>query len=491
MRKFLLLTLLAGLLTAPLHAQTPTAAQHCATGPQSELVLVSDSLNDYIIQCPNPMGNGNAMLVVISHDDGSAATESVSDGTNTYTLVQRVHDTTKGQFLSLFEAHNLAGHPSQITVSFSANTVAIFGSATEFYNIATTSPVDANSGNFGASTSITSGNMTPATSGDLLYQAMIIDSSASLPLTSFTVGSHANITWNFLATEKVFGQGIQYGVYNSTATINPTFTIAPSANFASITVALKAASAGTAPSGMYVSSVHHNNTKNETAAAPAFFWPPSPGGTANLRVIVFISSAARSVTSVSDGTNTWTQAGTGTNNDSDIQIFYSVGATTSSALTTTVNISGTNGSGHGDTMMAFDINGAATSPFDTSSGTIGNNVSGSITGAALTPGGGSGIILSGIGIAQDSITGITTSGSQFITTRSTGMHQPTVEDENNGWAIHAFSGTSTITDVWTHDTINGAAAGQWAAFAASFKAPPAAPSNPLGKRAKLERLDSN
>lgn len=484
----------------PSPGQTPTLVQHVGPGAGTNLTVLgaaaNDTVTDYIMRFPNPGGAGNAILVGVTHDDGSAATESVSDDqSNTYTLVKRTHDTTKGQFGSVFEAHNITGGVLQVKVSFSVGTIAVLGTMDEFRNVATSSPVDVSSGNFGASTSMTAGSMAPGTSGDLLWQVAFTDSTASLPLTSFTVGSQSNITWQFLGTEKMWGTGVQYGVYNSTSAINPTYTIAATgggnANFISIAVALKPASAGTAPGGgIRVFEVQHFNTRNETAASVAFFWPTGALGNTNLLVIEFISGGTYKISSISDtASNTWMQAGSTITNNSNVQIFYAANPSASSLLTVTCTMSGSFSTGHGATFMGFEISGAAASPLDATASATGNDTTGSpITGATLTPNTSNGLVVSVIGIAFDSVTGITTTGSNFVSFRSTNEKEPEWNDENNGWAVHYNSGLSAIQDTWTHDTVDQTGAGNWAELMAAFKGGATVPG--VNKRLKLEQYDN-
>jgi hypothetical protein len=452
---------------------TPTLVQH-VTGPQSELLSVTDSLTDYIIQLLNPVGSGNCVLVSVTHDNGSSATESVTDDQgNTYVLLNRVNDTTRGQFASVFGCFNATAGALKITVTFSVATVAIWGCSTEYCNVTTAAMVDVSSGNASSGTSVTAGSITPTGNGDLLYQVMFNDGSG-VPMTGFTVGSQSNITWALIAAEKVFGTAVQYGVYTSISAINPTFTIAPTSNWISIAVALKSASAGTPPAaGIRVVGVQHNNTLNETATTVTFFWPVGARGNTNLLAIAYVGSAVspRSITGVTDSSsNTWTQAGTGAANDSQVQIFYAASATAVGLLTVTVSLTGTN-VGHGGTYMAFEVEGAATSPFDTSSTATGNNSSGNITADSITPSTANGLVISAIGNAFNTTTGITTSGSNFISIRSTGEVDPTTNDENNGWSINYNPNTSAIVNVYTHDTVDAAGSGNWAAISAAFKAP--------------------
>ena len=82
-------------------------------------------------------------------------------------------------------------------------------------------------------------------------------------VSSFTAGSQSNITWQLLGTDLYDGTAAEAGVYNATSAINPTFTSGTSESFTSCAVALKAASAGTAPTQAFriIHMLHQQHPK--------------------------------------------------------------------------------------------------------------------------------------------------------------------------------------------------------------------------------------
>src|SRR5204862_4246739 len=109
----------------------------------------------------------------------------------------------------------------------------------EFDNAAA---LDASSCNAGTSTSITAGSLSPTAVGDLILQVSYAPTYASN--TSFTAGSQSNITWALAHTLLGDGSASQWGLYNSTSAITPTFTAGTANPILSCAGALRATPAG-------------------------------------------------------------------------------------------------------------------------------------------------------------------------------------------------------------------------------------------------------
>src|SRR5690349_5911371 len=195
---------------------------------------------------PTSMIAGNTLIVSIGFDNaGGGQTWSVTDAQgDTFTQIAS-SGTVNSKQLLVFEATNIKGGESMIDIRLSGTLNGYWQpTITEFYNAAA---VDATSCNTGTSASITAGSLTPTVPGDLLYQVSYypnLSYGTAAQSSTYTAGSQANINWALWFALLGDGAAGQWGVYNSTAAINPSFTAPSSQSFISCAAALKPGTAG-------------------------------------------------------------------------------------------------------------------------------------------------------------------------------------------------------------------------------------------------------
>lgn len=350
----------------------------------------------------------------------------------------------------------------------------------QYNNVASSSCLDTSSNNVAAtSTTLTAGSLTPVATGELIVNN---GCSAGTPLrTSFTVGSQTNITWKKRGSDIQDGCMEQWGVYSSTSALNPTFTTAPTSTFLATAMAFKSASAGTAPSGMYISYQSDADQLTGNTAYKVEF--PTTG---NLLAMISQGDISTNevpiLNSITDATNTWKNSGSdyfANLNGGTVQPFNqeaswyapNAAANGNGALTLVQPAAGST-----TTMFMFwDITGAATTnPLISRAVYSGDQANGTAVNMVTNffPGSASGIVLGSLGQFQNTSVSLSApSGSLFGSSTYGGqdLNGPSQPDENNLWA--SLANTSASAQTWT-DVMASASAnvGGWSAEADSFLA---------------------
>jgi hypothetical protein len=488
LKRFLFLSLIPIFwVSSPVWAQTPTLVQHvsCPNSGASGSGIggAISSAPVYLCPLPEPSQGGNAILLgLISNNSGSPTWTVTDDKSNTWTQAGSATD-TKGNIFAVYYALNVAAGTRFLSVKSSAGTEGYLAvSASEYYNVASASALDAKSCNAGSnSTSITAGSITPTASGDLLWQWAANANFASL--SSFTAGSQSNIGWLFNGTDINDGDATQAGVYSSTAAINPTFTSGTSEPFDSCVMALKAASAGSAPTQSF-RIVHMLHQQWPSSASNPFQFQMATSG--NLVIMSFIAGGNAISGVTSSPSNTWASTGSavGYGVQASSQIYYAANANPSNTMTLSV---GNEGSATAGTLMMYDVTGAASSPFDVdSNGQSGvqQTITSSLTSCSgcLTPTGSNELIVGNIGNSWCTATGLAApSGGLFdaATYMGNSVNGPENVDQNNGWFHFYNTNTSAITVTW--DYICGSEEeAYWAGRVAAFKPGQVQPPPPTG-----------
>lgn len=454
-------------------AQTPTLVQHVTCPNSRNTGNPQTSTPDYSCPLPEPSQGGNALLLGVMAYKGATFTVS-DDKSNAWTLVDSVVD-DNSDYIGIYVATNVAAGTRLIRLHRSAETGNVAMSASEYYNIAQSSAVDAHHCNIGSNTtSISAGNITPAVSGDLLWQWAINDGGGGgspNSTTSFTVGSQQNIKWQFNGTDIYDGDAVQAGVYTATGTINPTFASGSAQDFVSCVMALKAANAGKAPSSTF-RIVHMLHQQMPASAANP--WPIQFPSSGNLIVISALTGKS-SITGVSSTpSNTWSSTGSPAMGGTSVsQIYYAAKANTSNALT--LSVARNNNVGD-STFMMYDFVGALTSPFDVDSGGQSgeaNSIVGTLTtcNSCITPTGTNEVVIANFGQEFCTATGIKSpSGGLFDAAIDTGNDNggPQSVDQNNGWMHYYVSSPSAITATWS-ESCKSTPQGGWGGRMAAFK----------------------
>lgn len=458
-------------------AQTPTLVQHASCPNSRNTGNQQSNTPDYKCPLPEPSQSGNAIIVGVR----SAAQGSFSisdDKSNSYTLVNSVSDGS-GTYVAIYLAINVASGTRFIDFHRTTpNADAAALSVSEYYNVALSSAVDKSNCNAGSSsTSITAGSMTPAVSGDLLWQwATNGSGGGGLPnsVSSFTAGSQSNITWQLLGTDLYDGTATEAGIYNATSAINPTFTSGTSESFTSCAIALKAASAGTAPTQAFriIHMLHQQHPKSAANPFPIQF--PTSG---NLIVASYISGGSNISSVSSSPSNTWSSTGAPAGSEGITalsQIYYAGNATTANNMTISFNRNDNTSDG---TLMMYDFTGASATPLDKdSAGQTGNQTSqvSSFTtcNGCLTPSAANEVIIANAGWNWCTGNGVSApSGALFDPATDTGnsVNGPESADQNNGWMHYYEPGTSALSVTWSPMACSQAE-GEWAGRVAAFSA---------------------
>lgn len=424
---------------------------------------------------PNTTQASNCIVVFAQSGDLSGWNFSVSDDqTNTYTMVTNRLDAGNGQRAFVFVAPNIRAGARNIRLKNLTPTGLpwISGYICEISGIAATSPVDVHTGNNGTSATLTAGSFTPTVTDDVILQFAVKDSGTGP--TNYAHGSQSNIGWSLLTADDQDAQVVQWGIYHSTAALNPSITASLSHSFISIAVALKTAAVGNSrPTGMQIVN-HYHQSQDINGPLVQLLQFPTVG---NLPLIAFSSGSTNyAITNVTDSVgNTWTQASGGENHNATVeetQWWYAVGATPHSNNIVTVKYRARTG-GHG-TIMFYDIAGVTNgSPFDVRVSQVGTQtVAGNLTApGTLTPAQAGGLVFAQEQHALSTTTNITgTAGLLFDSDyyNNIPISGPQNVDQNGGWAHFRPVNTSAITFTWKFLT-NNLAIDTWAADAISFK----------------------
>lgn len=490
MRRFLFLGAIFSL-CALAGAQTPTLVQHVSCpnsgGAGSGIGGAISGSPVYSCPLPEPTQAGNAIILgLISNNSGNPTWTVSDDKSNSWNLATSTTD-SRGNIVAVYYALNVAAGTRMLSVGTSAATQGNLAvSASEYYNVASSAAVDANSCNAGGnSTSISAGSITPSASGDLLWQWAATSNTSSV--SSFTAGSQSNIAWQLNGTDIDDGDATQAGVYTSTAAIVPTFSSGSSQPFDSCVVALKAASAGNAPTKAF--RIVHMLHEQETASAPSTY-PVEMPTSGNLVVLSFISggNAITGINSVP--ANNWaaTGAAISSGQQATSQIYYAANASSSNSMTLSIN---QNGTMTGSTFMLYDFVGAAASPFDVDSGGLEGDQKSAVNSLTscsncFTPSAANEAIIGNIGNAWCTATALTApSGGLFDVAVYTGnsVNGPESVDQNNGWFHYYSTSASPITVTWTYlcgDDAEGVWTGRLAAFKPGSQNQPAPPTGLTG-----------
>jgi hypothetical protein len=476
-------------------AATPTLVQHFdmnEVGYTPGGNPTANGLTNGYFTLPNPTLSGNCLILVVGYDTSSNQSISsiTDDKSNTYTSAGKpINNSTNHKALAVFVAPNVTAGAQKITVNFSASTPWVWAKITEFYNVATSSPVDVYQGTVvSGSSTISSGSITPSTSGDLLYQVAYASNATTMwnNNITFSPGSQSNITWALVpgSTQGADGTGAQYGVYSSTSSINPTFTSNKSETWVTATIALKTASAGTAPGfGIRIVAAQHvyynygqgNTLSQQHVSVGNLQVALSCNGPNNQR----ISGSASGTWNLR--ANAQYESGS---NEGYAQIFDAVNV---SPMTETVTISNT--TAYGPDILFLDITGAASSPYGTYSMLQDQDQTsdtGTLTTVSITPTTSNGLIVAIAGINVGACTGssgVMTNQSSYVNPFPGTGDQPC--DQKDCYGIYYNPNTSSVTFTWTITGTSGDGVLNWSASAVAYKPPPAVrPAAPTGLQIK-------
>jgi hypothetical protein len=443
--------------------------------------------NDYTLPLPDGLLAGNCVTFELTAGDNSGTITVTDDEGDTLALANSVDDPTNGRLVQIYYGSLTAGAHA-IKASFSAPKKYVSGKIQQWNNTLCKLDSGATASNTGTSSTMSSGALTPTSSGDLLIQYAVNDTSTGasgcpgdFTITSFAAASGWSLadpdtipgnTGSFVDNGATFYQciqnasTIQYRVYNSTASITPQITQngCTSCGYASVAIALLPSTGGTPASPQQILGLSHFLIPNGTATGFSFQY------SCQGNLLFFFSTPGVYPTAISDGNgNSWANTGAVA---SYIVGWYAQNAVCTNSMTITVTLSGSTTDDQGSNFWIYDIAGASSNPFCGSScdatATGNQTTAGNISGASLSPlSSASGILFGVLGTDFNAVQGITNAGcffdSVFYSNESylSSDSQAAFVDNGVGVGHCATSSTSNIQLVYTGKD-GSTAAGNWA-----------------------------
>jgi len=280
----------------PPSSATPTLVQHTASSSNEQN---GGTGNDYKFTLPNKVLAGNCLILGVTFGANpfspSMAVTAITDSSgDTWSSTPDVTTTDGGTaFSQIFVHPNASAGLHTITVTLNGFVTLFQYTVSEFYNVATVTPVNGRAGRAIANNgTVSTGSFTPANNdaagGNLIWAYFADDSTpfAAVPTTVAAGGSFTLLDASIGTNSASLPHGSMYFVQPTAAAINPRMTLTGggSDTWNGVAVALKAAAAGTAPaaSGIRIVSLVH-----ETNGAPPATWVaqfPSQGNLIVVRV---------------------------------------------------------------------------------------------------------------------------------------------------------------------------------------------------------------
>lgn len=418
----------------------------------------------------DPTPGATLGILSIQFSDTPSSTLAVTDDqSNTWTCLTAIDQATDAKKVAICYAPNMVAATNQVKATFSAAVTQVSLRLHQAYNIATVSPADGNNGAAGSGGSgandITTGSFTPSQANDLIY--MVGCRTQTPAATSFTPGStQANTTWEPISFDPRDGCADQFGVQTVAGAINPQMTTTGASRYAAQAIAFKSATAGTAPSGMYVRRIQSWSTPVATSGNFNLQFP-SKG---NLLVASIACGGSVMVpTSITDATNTWVLTGpVNTQGPHSTAMLYAANAVANATGLITINTSGT-----GDcTFKLYDIMGAAAAPFTGRQINFGFETSGALTTTRifnLVPGHTNGITLFTGQVENNtavSFSSPATAHFDAVFYGGEGIDGPNPMDQNGPWG-HLYN-TSNALSTWTLTFADNSNKNNWDMEADSF-----------------------
>jgi hypothetical protein len=459
---------------------TPTLVQHVASSA-NPLGIGLGGGPVFNMPLPNPVRAGNCLILGVSYAWSATRTVAITDNNgNTWPATPAVTANPGVDTVSaIYVLANANAGQTTVTVTFDAALIPFQYTISEFYNVAAASPVNGTSSTAqlpGAA--LTTGAFTPAnndaTGGNLIWSYFALGQSTAsqnpslwTPGTGFTL-LDADIAWN---TSQGFPHASEYFVQTTSTAINPGITASGDTNsFNCLSVALKAATAGTAPpaTGIRIVRIIHM-TSNVPPANTT--WPLQVPTIGNLIVVAMNeSSPVINVTGITDNkSNSYTLRELDAGSP---QIWHTANSTPDANLRITLTISGNPATA---SVVAYDIVGANASPFDVVAGvapTAFNNQTHITNAPSITPTTTNGLVIAAISMGQGPITQLDTgspAGAVFDLVTYTGETDFDLMENADGKG-HLYN-TDLTQENWNW-LGHSAASNTYSATAVAFKAAP-------------------
>jgi hypothetical protein len=399
---------------APIPSATPTFVQGVGSDLNDNNGITG---NAFQFNLPNATLAGNALVLSIAYPFNASRTVAISDSAgDTWPAAAVTAGTASASNMNskTFVLPNASAAMHTVTVTFDAAIKPFQYTMAEFYNVATAGAADGNhAANSVAGTAAAAGSYTPTTNNDangghLIWTYAISNDTVGTLLANqaSAIAKTGGVSPAFMHANNIctIPNASSFDVQATNGAVNPgfNFTQSTGTNFVVASVALKAASAGTAPgTGIRVKRILHYSVVNPQIGNNTITFPVD----GNLRVATMAAgSNLHLVNSVKDTDNATGYADR-TNASGESRVFDSFNTGADNANAITLNL------GSPDPQFSlhlWDVVGATTG-FMNASGFNGNApASGSVFNdfPDHTPNAN----VSGLTIAQ---TGMGTAGPQF------------------------------------------------------------------------------
>lgn len=432
----------------------PTLIQHVTTSSNYD---PSELGNNFRIHLADPALAGNCIILGIRYPDAAGRTVTIADDRGNAWLSGPTI-ANNGIRSRIFYVTGVSAGTRDITVTFDKALSGFQAQLSEFYNVAVNFALDASSASATSSNpAISAGSMTTTLPGDLIYN-YVTTNNFGATITGITAGAG----FTLLSADRLRASAAQYVVQTQAGSINPAMTVtAASGSMNSLAIALKGATAGTAPSpGIRVTHVYHGYW----LGSPAKLQFPSTG---NLLVLATsfgtLNSNISSIASTPG--NAWTKVTIPPVDGTDPQMLYAANATTGPSLEFAINASAAFVQ-----FVIYDVTGAASSPFDGAAKASGNNPSNAvIRGAPQISSSAPGLIIATLPMGHGPPVNCTAPGCLFDGVTYPGEADGSTFESSDGYA-HLYHSTAGATSFdWQPASVELPSA--WFALAAAFKSP--------------------
>lgn len=449
---------------------TPTLVQHVGSTVNDNNGIAG---NGFVFTMPNTVLSHNALVLGLVFPYSGTRTVAISDSSgDTWPSASVTTTDSTNMEQQIYVLPNATAAIHNITVTFDASIKPFGYEISEFYNVATSSPVDVTHGAASvASPNVAAGSMTTTANGDLIWaftrsNDKIGTNSANAASTIAPTASMSLLSADNTCT---IPGAASYFVQTTAGAINPGWTVTQSTgtSFVSSAVALKAASAGTAPSaGIRIKRVLHQTYVISGANTNAVFQFPSDG---NLLYASFPGGDDIVLfnTPTDSNSQSWTTIGGASGQP---YCWYKQNATPANNLKLTIPI----GAMYTQSSFRFlDIVGAQASSFDTTAGVYTANPStGNVSPAlpTLTPTSAPGLSITTVGFGTGPGTGMgagSPSGAVFILVNYTGETDQDRMDNADAMGIVYYP--TTAAQNWIFSIANASRGSTAFGTAASFK----------------------
>jgi hypothetical protein len=432
--------------------------------------------NAFKFKLPNATLASNCLILCLSYAYSAGRTISITDDqSNSWpgTPTIKTDDTGNNYTTALFVLPGATAGVVTITVTFDTAIMGVHASCSEWYNVATASPLDGSSGaNLVIGNPVASGSFSTAVDGDLIYHVGIdtnygaqLDAGFQDGATGITKASGCTL----LGAEIMYASFIEYQIQGTHGATNPGVTFSGgsmgSVSYNSLTVALKAATAGTAPgSGVRVFGIQHSRLKT-ISSGDYPIWAPLSGNTGVL-CTTYPPSGTQINTVAGSVSGSWSVISTA----GYPQFGHKAGMSSSDVEVLTINV--TAGSSGELQYCLYDIvNGGAYDTYATANvGSFGPGNGGPLP--TLTPGISSGIAVCACGFytgPPDSLP--SPSGAFFDSAYYTGYTDLAPLDSGDGYGHYYFGSNASQTWTWNDTAATSGAFATAVSFATAALAP--------------------